>query len=310
MNKNIKKLYLFFLVSTFTQVLAMEKPVIKDERSIVINNWSELLPRSQIKIYKKFLINNLKNRNRLLTQYGLATSNTENLLFQKLDKTFIKKFIKFICNNYQKLQLTISHCTANKGKLKDNKMLSMLLRQINNIDIVDGEGETALISAAKNGYLLSLNLLLRTKADKNKQDFCGNTALLWASFFGHFFVVAKLITAKVDINLKNVFGYTPLMWAAKQGHSKIVNMLLDAGAQPNLQNNSGVTALMLAVDNGHYNIVKDLLESDANIFLTNDINYDAHDYASDNEDDKIHSLLYDFRTHMELTDLLKLSMPT
>jgi hypothetical protein len=123
-------------------------------------------------------------------------------------------------------------------------------------DVADAQGRTALILAAKGGYLLVVQKLIRAGAHVNARDRDGGTALIWAAWGGHTPVVAELIRAKADVNARDNAGNTALIWAAHNGRTDVVRALLAAGADVNAANAEGKTALQLAIQNGHTPVVQ------------------------------------------------------
>ena len=80
---------------------------------------------------------------------------------------------------------------------------------------------SALHLAAGNGYHGIVSALLRSGADADVVDPNGDTALMWAAGNGHVGVVEVLLTGGADVTVRNSVegeGYSALDWATKGGH--------------------------------------------------------------------------------------------
>ena len=73
--------------------------------------------------------------------------------------------------------------------------------------------------------------LIEAGANVNVVDKDGETALLWASFWRCSNVVKILIEAGADVNAVDNFRYTALHFASLWGRREIVKMLIEAGAK-------------------------------------------------------------------------------
>jgi len=134
---------------------------------------------------------------------------------------------------------------------------------------LSGNGETALMIVAKEGYEDATQTLLDNNAQVNQGDKSGKTALHWAAEKGHAGIVDKLLNIQgIDVNKADDFGWTALHLAAEKGHAGIVDKLLNIqGIDVNKVDNNGWTALHRAAREGHAEIVDKLLniqESDVN----------------------------------------------
>jgi len=140
-------------------------------------------------------------------------------------------------------------------------------------NMVDADGWSPLIMAAKGGHDVLLGRLLDAKAQPNPGAIA-HTALRGAAINGHCSTVSILLAAKADPNLESLHSRTPLMGCARAGHLQVGSSLLDsahiavlmAGRAPRLQvarvlieagadvsrcNSDGEDALFLARANGH-----------------------------------------------------------
>ena len=119
-----------------------------------------------------------------------------------------------------------------------------------------------MFSAAEQGHLEVVRLLLEAGADKNAAKQYGTTALMLAAHNGHLEVVRVLLEAGADKNAARQDEATALMIAAQDGHLEVVQVLLEAEADMNARQD-GTTALMLAAVCGHLEVVRVLLEAGA-----------------------------------------------
>lgn len=117
---------------------------------------------------------------------------------------------------------------------------------------------TNLMSAAFEGKLHILEILLPKVNNINFQNKDGLTALMYASG-GHCNspnyswrredfrkILHLLIKRGVNLNLRNKEGRTAMMEAAFWGHSDLVKILLEAGTDKTIKDKQGLTALDLA----------------------------------------------------------------
>ncbi len=109
--------------------------------------------------------------------------------------------------------------------------------------------EKALLSAAMNGHLGIIKLLVKAKTDINaKGNTLDYTALIQAATYGHTDIVKFLIEEGADVNIVSTLpkGFTALSWAVIEKHTEIVKLLLDAGADITAKTALGDTPLALA----------------------------------------------------------------
>lgn len=115
------------------------------------------------------------------------------------------------------------------------------------LNIVDNTNETALMLAAKYGFLDITSLLLTKGADIDKKNKDGNTALMLASQEGYIEIVNLLIKKGADINIKNNDGNTGFMLACLKKHMDVANVFIKKGVDLSEVNKKGETAFILAL---------------------------------------------------------------
>ena len=103
-------------------------------------------------------------------------------------------------------------------------------------------GKTALMLAATNRDLASVEILLKHKADPNSGDGNSRTALMNADAREG----RLLIEHGADCNARDSRGDTPLMKAVGRGDSGLVTLLLDHGAGIDRADSAGSTPLMFS----------------------------------------------------------------
>jgi ankyrin repeat protein len=127
---------------------------------------------------------------------------------------------------------------------------------------VDTDGNTLLIQAAILGHLETVQALLASKADINKQNRTGASALFTACVEDMPEIVQELILRGALVDVADGDGYTPLMMSCNE---KIVTMLLDHKADINKQNSKGESALHAACYHGKLDIAQLLINRGAEV---------------------------------------------
>ena len=124
---------------------------------------------------------------------------------------------------------------------------------------------SALITAARNGDLRTVQALVANGANVNARTSFGYSALSGAATKGHTEVVRFLLDKGVSVNERLRGGTNALGEASFWGHLGTVRLLLARGANPNMQKDNGYTPLISAAMNGHLPIVKLLIERGADV---------------------------------------------
>ena len=125
------------------------------------------------------------------------------------------------------------------------------------INVKNGDGETPLVSAAKNkGRQKMVETLLAKGADPDSPDSGGRTALMHAAYQGRVEAVKLLLGAGADVNKVSEAEFTALDYACKGGELEIARMLGARGAKLGDKNN----VLVLVCEAGYTEILKIVLE--------------------------------------------------
>merc|ERR1719199_1433663 len=133
----------------------------------------------------------------------------------------------------------------------EKKALAKMLCECEGLNIatdsINESGETPLFTAAANGSILHVELLLTAGADiKSAVDKHGFTALMAASELGHDKVVETLLAAGADVNQCNESvsispaHQTAIYIAAREGHDQCLQVLL-AAPGANVNSRTGLT---------------------------------------------------------------------
>ncbi len=150
----------------------------------------------------------------------------------------------------------------------DVDALQQQIDSVDDINMTDEYGHTALISAILANNEDCVALLLNSGADFEKPcDFTKWTPVHNAAVTGNVRILNKLIEAGADIHAIDKDGASALSLAALNGSTDCVRLLIDAGVDVNTPDeNSLTTPLMHAIAIGNVRCVELLIEADADIY--------------------------------------------
>ena len=187
---------------------------------------------------------------------------------------------------------------------RDTSQLKQLLPFINNTNLRDAEGKTALMVAAVKGDNELLTLLLQHKnTTVDSVNHRGGTALMYAAAKNHLSVAQTLIRHQVNINIRAENGWTALILAAAKGNHDMVYLLLAQGANPNIPDVYGWTALMRAIQHRRYRVINHLLKNhQLEIDRINNKGQTALHIAAIEQDCNAYRLLLDHGANPQLLD--------
>ncbi|KAJ3217992.1 hypothetical protein HDU67_006892 [Dinochytrium kinnereticum] len=144
----------------------------------------------------------------------------------------------------------------------DVKQLKKLLTTNRvNVETKGANGWTPLNSAAYNGHLEAVNMLMKAGARVDTQSSTGWTPLASAALTGHLDVVQFLVMHNADMEAMTIHKWTPLYSASYSGHTEVVVWLISQGANVNAANDCGWYPLSSAANSGHIDAVKALVEA-------------------------------------------------
>lgn len=153
-------------------------------------------------------------------------------------------------------------------------MVPLLAERMTDVDVLDGENETALNLACDQNHIACVRallaqgarpevedaefalhiacsndhdectrLLLENGANVDATDGLSDTALHWACSVGGESCVRLLLDAQANPNFPGVLNRTPLWWACRNGHSSCVQLLLDRNVDLNRVSGDGTSPL-------------------------------------------------------------------
>ena len=158
--------------------------------------------------------------------------------------------------------------TQNKDLLNQSsrdKTIQILLRDNNEVNSFENNGDSLLLLACEYGYDSIVDLLLRHGAEVNLLNKFRECPLARACENGHDKTVQLLLSHGAEINLCNCLGESPLYIACKNGHYRTVEILLNNGANVTLYDTFRISPLSIACKNGHFNTIKLLLNYGADV---------------------------------------------
>ena len=145
------------------------------------------------------------------------------------------------------------------------------------------ELDDKLISAARDGDILSVRVLIENGADVNAKDELGKTVLHLATREGHVEIVKILIEKGADVDVKDNERYTALHWATLDGHIEIAKILIEMDADVDARDIYGWTALHVAAGNERVEITEVLIEKGADVDAKNKNERTAQELAIENK---------------------------
>jgi ankyrin repeat protein len=126
-------------------------------------------------------------------------------------------------------------------------------------------GDSAVITAAREGDVQALRALIAKRANVNEPARDGTTALLLAVYNSNLDMTRALLAAGAAVNKPNNYGVTPLLQASRTGDLPIIAALLKAGANARLAHPDGEAPVMAAARAGRADAVKTLIEAGADV---------------------------------------------
>jgi ankyrin repeat protein len=147
----------------------------------------------------------------------------------------------------------------------DKHKLNLLLEKGVNINIEDQHGDTLLSYALKNNKKMMKYILEDCGADINKENLHGESLLKRTVDNGNLADIVTLFELGADFNKRDSLGKTPLMHAVQTKNIAMINLLVELEADINIADNNGTTPLIHAIQGDNTEIINLLLESGADI---------------------------------------------
>jgi ankyrin repeat protein len=218
-----------------------------------------------------------------LCSSNLACSNPEKYVF--ILKLLIASGANV--HTEDKYGTTLLHIAARDGCVEMVRRLLKEKVKVNSRDKDDGSSPLDLAisyrvsSAEEKDYMIIVNMLIEAGANVHHKNNYNSTLLHSAAAQGNLEVVKLLIAHEVEINLKDNIGNTPLYIAVansassnagileQQCYLEVIDLLIQRGAMIDVENNDGYTPLQRAVRDGSDKVVIYLIKQGANINPTN-----------------------------------------
>jgi len=154
----------------------------------------------------------------------------------------------------------------NRNQLIGSLLLATLISVAAGGNLLFAAGDTRLPDAAMQGDKAAVRTLLQQKTDVNVAQGDGNTALHWAAYRDDLEMAQALVKAGANQQAKTRIGsMTPLFFAAKNGNAAMIDLFIKAGATVNTANDNGTSPLMFAAASGRADAVKALLDNGADV---------------------------------------------
>lgn len=154
-----------------------------------------------------------------------------------------------------------------------------------NFNLADGAGcfarQSLLHDLAREGDVLSAEVILETGAAADATNDLGRRALHEAAFFGHLEMVKLLLDHGATLDAQVLpLGHTALYMAVLQGHHDIARYLIGKGARLDVQDEiMGTGLLHLAAGAGDMKMTGILIAAHADVFCSDRRGMTARDAA-------------------------------
>ena len=193
--------------------------------------------------------------------------------------------------------LTLLHLAVNSYSEVMIALLETILTKKSDWNVLSRDGnETPLHLAARNGYLGTVNRLLKLDVDVTLKDRRGFTPLLAAAASDRQPIIVLLAEYMKQKKLpldepRDPSGWAPLHFTAQRWAPNGLQALLANGADPNIRTLEGDVPLHIAARSGRLESVRALVASGADTTLVNNVGASALDLARDAGQQEIVDLL-------------------
>jgi ankyrin repeat protein len=163
-------------------------------------------------------------------------------------------------------------------ELDDASKIRLLLLRGVSPNSPDPERGPAIVFAARQKSLSAVMALLENPAtDVNVLNRDGENALMYAALYGELDLVKRLVARGAEVNKT---GWTPLHYAASNGRLSVVEYLLSQNAYIDAASENGTTPLMMAARENQTAVARLLVNEGADPSLRNDAGLGAAEYLT------------------------------
>jgi ankyrin repeat protein len=148
-------------------------------------------------------------------------------------QAFAASALNAVPNEAEQVQTQLRDYFFNAARFGDNQVLDEFIQAGYDLNTADEKGYTALILAAYNGHLDTVERLIAAGADACAKDKRGNTALMGAIFKGELRIAKRLLATGCYPDQRNNAGQTPAMYAALFQRDALLEVLRERGADLN-----------------------------------------------------------------------------
>ena len=142
-----------------------------------------------------------------------------------------------------------------------------LVKEVSDLDVVNGEGHTPLHVAAIHGETTVGAYITECGGDVHVKDKEGNTALHLAAINNKRLFVSMLLWGEADMLDTNNKGNTAMHEAAQRGHYQVIYVMMQNGGDDvkDVKNKDGKTPLDLAKESGDSETIECIHNPDADV---------------------------------------------
>ncbi|KYF41470.1 ankyrin repeat-containing protein [Toxoplasma gondii ARI] len=213
-----------------------------------------------------------KSRRWVLTEVLSCAIAKNDLVSVEL---LVRKFPDLLSRNHQLWSRPLIQA-AKQGKAD---IISALLAAGSAVDAKKEDGQTALLAAAEEDFVVCVQLLLDAGADINGTNNAGLTALHLACTENRTEVVKLLLNRGCDVNIGDkANGEVPLMMCIRMRNEKMALQILELGKNLDLEkrDHQGSTALLYAMFFGQYLVAGRLMDRGADVTVSDQAGNSAY----------------------------------
>lgn len=191
-----------------------------------------------------------------LEQGAIAPEEVERF---RTSGTDVQALVASASDPVPRLASVLDHKLQAASAAGDLARIKQLIKDGAQVNGTDAWGNTALLTAAREGEIDSARLLLRSHADVEGRG-GAMTPLAAAALRGHTHMVQLLLRAGADVNAVGLNEQTPLMNAVKLNRLGAALALLKAGANTRVTDRGGDNLLVVSITENHAEMLDLLLQ--------------------------------------------------